>query len=672
MLSPRDRANAVRVLSMDAVQEARSGHPGTPMGMADIAEVLWNRHLRHDPACPSWPNRDRFVLSNGHGSMLLYAVLHLSGYAVSLDDLRRFRQLHSRTPGHPEHGRTPGVETTTGPLGQGLANAVGMALAERTLAAQFNRPGYPVVDHRTWFSVGEGCLMEGISHEACSLAGTLGLGKLIGIFDNNGISIDGDVQAWFTEDVAMRFAAYGWQVIADVDGHDAAALTAAFTAAAADTVRPSLVICRTLIGWGAPEKQGTAAAHGSPLGEEEVRRAREHLNWPHAPFHIPPEYYAAWDARDRGAQLRGVWRQCLERYTEAFPALARELQRRWQGALPAGWSAITSRHIEDCANRGEDLASRKASQNALNAYGPVLPELLGGSADLSGSNLTCMQDCHPISREQADGNYIHYGVREFAMAAISNGLALHGGFIPYSGTFLVFSEYSRNALRMAALMRQRNIFVFTHDSIALGEDGPTHQAVEQAACLRLMPNMTVWRPADAVETAVAWKHALERREGPTALLLSRQTLPHIERDADQVQAIARGGYILLSGGAHPRLILIATGSELSLALAAAEQLQADGHATRVVAMPCVEVFDAEPLSYREQVLPSACRYRIAVEAGVSDYWFRYVGLDGAVLGMDNFGESAPAADLHTHFGFTASGVVALAQQLLRQPLTAIL
>ena len=667
MPTQRELANAVRALSMDAVQRARSGHPGAPMGMADIIEVLWNHYLQHNPADPDWPNRDRFVMSNGHGSMLLYAVLHLSGYEVSMEDIKQFRQLRSKTPGHPECDRTPGVETTTGPLGQGLANAVGMAIAERILAAQFNRPGYSVVAHHTWFSVGDGCLMEGISHEACSLAGTLGLGKLIGIYDRNQISIDGAVQGWFTEDVAQRFAAYGWQVLPQVDGHDAQQLAAAFDTALADTERPSLIPCDTVIGWGAPGKQGTAACHGAPLGEQEVQRARETLRWPHEPFHIPQEHYAGWDGRGRGAAAQQKWEKLFEEYAQAHPRLAQEFRRRLRGELPAEWPELIDRHIQDCAQRAEALATRKASQNALNAIGTALPELLGGSADLSGSNLTQMRDCRPLSKQQADGNYLYYGVREFAMAAIGNGLALHGGFIPYSGTFLMFSEYSRNALRMAALMGQRNIFVFTHDSIGLGEDGPTHQAVEQAACLRLMPNMSVWRPADAAETAAAWRSAIERRDGPSSLLLSRQTLPHIERDGAQLKSMAKGGYILREEDGTPDLILIATGSELHMAVDAGQRLRDGGHKVRVVSMPCTDLFDQQEQDYRDQVLPPSCRRRIAVEAGIRDYWRKYVGMDGAVLGLSAFGESAPAQDVYEHFGITTEKLVALSNRLLSAP-----
>ena len=666
MTSTRELANAVRVLSMDAVQRARSGHPGMPMGMADIMAVLWRHYLRHDPNCPDWPNRDRFVLSNGHGSMLLYAALHLSGYPLSMEEIRQFRQLHSKTPGHPEHGDTPGVEATTGPLGQGVANAVGMAIAERALAAQFNRPGHAIIDHRTWFSAGDGCLMEGISHEACSLAGTLGLGKLIGIFDCNRVSIDGDVRDWFTEDVAQRFRAYGWQVLDAIDGHDTEQISAALEQAIQQTEQPSLLICNTIIAWGAPGKQGSAASHGAPLGEQEVEKARKTLNWPHPPFVIPAEYYEGWDGRARGARLQSEWQERFTAYTRAFPEQAQELQRRLRAELPAGWAAAISRFIRECARDTTPMATRKASQNALNACAAMLPELLGGSADLSGSNLTRTDHCRTQSREQPDGNYIHYGVREFAMSAIGNGLALHGGFIPYSGTFLVFSDYARNALRMAALMGLRNIFVFTHDSIGLGEDGPTHQAVEHAACLRLIPNLSVWRPADALETAVAWQQALERRDGPSALLLSRQTVAGITHNGDPASCIARGGYVLETGGEQPELILIATGSELALAVAAARQLQDRGHRARVVSMPCTEAFDAQPRDYREQVLPTSCRRRIAIEAGISDYWRRYVGLDGAVLGLDGFGASAPGEALYRHFRITTPALVELAEQLLGQ------
>ena len=650
----RTLANAIRALSMDAVQKADSGHPGAPLGMADMAEVLWNDFLRHNPANPAWPDRDRFVLSNGHGSMLLYALLHLSGYDLPLAELKRFRQLHSKTPGHPEHGVAPGVETTTGPLGQGLANAVGMALAERTLAARFNRPGHAIVDHRTYAAVGDGCLMEGISHEAGSLAGTLGLGKLIVLYDSNRISIDGDVGGWFTEDVARRFRAYDWQVLAEVDGHDAATVSAAITEARADGERPSLICCRTVIAWGAPGKQGAAASHGAPLGEREVAAARKTLGWPHAPFVIPDEIYAAWSAVERGAAREAEWRQRFDRYAAEFPKEAAEFRRRIAAELPDEWGERSAAFIAATADNRKPMATRKASQQCLEAYAPLLPELIGGSADLSGSNLTTWSGSIVNSVTRPDGNYLHYGVREFAMAAINNGLALHGGFLPYGGTFLMFSEYARNALRMAALMRQRVIFIFTHDSIGLGEDGPTHQAVEQAATLRLIPGMSVWRPGDAAETAVAWRRAIEERQRPTCLLLSRQSLPCIPRAEAQRDAIDRGGYVLIDSKGPPELIVIATGSELAPARAAVEEL-ADER-IRLVSMPSCDLFDRQDAAYRRAVLPPECKKRLAVEAGIPDYWRKYVGLEGKVLGVPDFGESAPAADVFEHFGITAAGI----------------
>jgi transketolase len=659
MPSRRELANAVRALSMDAVEKANSGHPGAPMGMADIAEVLWNDFLRHNPANPRWPDRDRFVLSNGHGSMLLYSILHLTGYDLPMDELRRFRQLHSRTPGHPEFGETPGVETTTGPLGQGLANAVGMALAERALAAQFNRDGLDIVNHYTWVFAGDGCLMEGISHEACSLAGTLRLGKLNVVYDSNGISIDGHVQGWFTEDVPARFEAYGWHVIRDVDGHDAAQVKAALEAARNTTDRPSLICCRTVIGWGAPNKQGTESCHGAPLGAAEVALAREQLGWKHDPFEIPDEYYRGWDARARGAALEREWRGKFETYRRRHPAEAAEFERRIAGELPGDWERHMSAFIGAVNEKAETVATRKASQNALNACGPLLPELIGGSADLTGSNLTQWKGSTIIDGGPGGGNYIYYGVREFAMAALNNGIALHGGFIPYGGTFLIFTDYARNALRMAALMKQRSIYVLTHDSIGLGEDGPTHQAVEQAASLRLIPNLSVWRPADGVETALAWKAAIERRDGPTALLLSRQNLKHIGRTAGQIAAIARGGYVLIEGGPEPDVILIATGSEVAIALEAAELLKSRGRSLRVVSMPSTDVFDAQDEAWRNSVLPPQCRRRIAIEAGIPDYWRKYVGLEGDIVGMPTFGASAPGPELFRHFGITADRLVEL-------------
>lgn len=649
----RELANAIRALSMDAVQRANIGHPGAPMGMADLAEVLWNDFLRHNPGNPEWFNRDRFVMSNGHGSMLVYALLHLSGYDVSMDDIRNFRQLHSKTPGHPEYGYTPGVETTTGPLGQGLANAVGMALAERTLAAQFNHEDIRLVDHLTYVTVGDGCLMEGISHEAASLAGTLGLGKLIAIYDSNQISIDGDTSGWFTEDVAGRFRAYGWQVIEDVDGHDPEQVSGAIQEAIDETGKPSLICCKTIIGFGSPNKQGKESSHGAPLGEDEVALVRETIGWTHAAFEIPQEQYTAWDARDKGEKLESEWQALFQRYEERYPEQAKEFSRRINNELPDNWETISNDFIQACHAEGKDIASRKASQNTLEAYAQFLPEMFGGSADLTGSNLTAWSGSKWLNHGEQDGNYLSYGVREFAMAAVNNGMALHRGFIPYSGTFLIFSEYARNALRMAALMKQRNIFVFTHDSIGLGEDGPTHQAVEQAATLRLIPNMSVWRPSDDVETAVAWRAAIENRDKPTCLLFSRQGLPHIERSAEQVELICRGGYIVLEGTANPDSIIIATGSELSIAIEAAGQL---GDKTRVVSMPSTDVFDSQDEEYREKVLPATCRNRVAIEAGVSDYWRKYVGLDGDVLGVDSFGESAPGPEVYKHFGITVAGL----------------
>ena len=661
MPSRRDLANAVRALAMDAVQRANSGHPGMPMGMADIAEVLWNDHLRHDPADPAWPDRDRFVLSNGHGSMLVYALLHLSGYALPLEEIRSFRQLHSMTPGHPEHGDAPGVETTTGPLGQGLANAVGMAIAEKVLAARFNRGGHTIIDHRTWVFLGDGCLMEGISHEACSLAGTLGLGKLIAFYDDNAVSIDGEVGGWFTDDTPARFEAYGWHVVRGVDGHDPAAVGAAIREALAAADRPSLLCCGTIIGFGAPNRAGKASAHGAPLGEDEIAGARVALGWPHPPFEIPGEIYAGWDARPRGAAHHREWQARCEAWRAEFPQDAAELERRISGALPEGWAAACARHVEAAQAAAENIASRKASRNALEAFGPMLPELIGGSADLTGSNLTKWSGSAVLTREEADASYVHFGVREFAMNAIANGIALHGGFIPYTGTFLVFSEYGRNALRMAALMGQRVISVFTHDSIGLGEDGPTHQAVEQAATLRLMPNMSVWRPCDAVESMVAWQTAIERRAGPTSLLFSRQGLPHQARTPGQVAAIARGGYVLREG--HDA-ILIATGSEVGIAMDAAARLAGRGIGVRVVSMPSVDVFEAQDEAYRASVLPRSMRARVAVEAGVTAGWRAWVGEHGAVAGVDTFGKSAPYRHVYEHFGLTPQRVAALVETVI--------
>ena len=662
--SRRELANAIRALSMDAVQKAKSGHPGMPMGMADIAEVLWRDFLAHNPANPHWANRDRFVLSNGHGSMLLYSLLHLTGYGVSLDDLKNFRQLHSKTPGHPEYGYTPGIETTTGPLGQGLANAVGMAIAERTLAAQFNRDGLNIVDHHTYVFVGDGCLMEGISHEVCSLAGTLGLGKLIVFYDDNGISIDGEVHGWFTDDTPARFRAYGWQVIPNVDGHDAQELQTAINTARTNTGQPTLICCKTIIGFGAPTKAGKEECHGSPLGDEEIRGAREKLGWKFAPFEIPANIAAAWNAHDAGAKREADWNGLFEQYRTKNPALAAEFVRRMRNELPAGWHEKANAFIRDVAARGETIATRKASQNALNGFGALLPELLGGSADLAGSNLTIWKGSKGITHDDASGNYLYYGVREFGMTAICNGLALHGGFIAYGATFLIFMEYARNAMRMAALMKQRNIQVYTHDSIGLGEDGPTHQPVEQLANLRLTPNMSVWRPADAVESAVAWKAAIERKMGPTALVFSRQNLPHIPRSETALANIARGGYVVEPyDAAHPDAIIIATGSEVELAMAAAKVLGEKGRKVRVVSIPSTDVFDAQDAAYRESVLPKSCRVRVAVEAGIKEYWRRYVGLDGAIVGMESFGESAPAAQLFQHFGITTAAVVAAVESL---------
>ena len=664
MPSRKDLANAIRALSMDAVQKANSGHPGAPMGMADIAEVLWNDFLKHNPANPQWANRDRFVLSNGHGSMLQYSLLHLSGYDVSIDDLKNFRQLHSKTPGHPEFGYTPGIETTTGPLGQGIANAVGFAIAEKALAAQFNRPGFEIVDHYTYAFLGDGCLMEGISHEVCSLAGTLGLGKLIFFYDDNGISIDGEVEGWFTDNTPKRFESYGWQVIPNVDGHDPDAVRAAIEAARANTEQPTLICCKTIIGFGSPNKQGKESCHGAPLGEDEVALARQALGWSHPPFVIPDEIYAAWNAHDRGAAAQQAWEELFAAYERAEPELAAEFQRRMAGELPADFAEKADAYIRECQAKGETVATRKASQNTLNAFGPMLPELMGGSADLAGSNLTLWSGAKGLSRDDASGNYIYYGVREFGMAAIMNGIALHGGFVPYGATFLVFMEYARNAVRMAALMKQRAIFVFTHDSIGLGEDGPTHQPVEQLASLRTTPNMNTWRPADAVESAVAWKAALERRDGPSALVFSRQGLAHQERSDAQLADIARGGYVLSDSDGTPDLILIATGSEEALAQEAAERLRARGRAVRVVSMPSTEVFDAQPAEYKQRVLPLEVTNRIAIEAAAADFWYKYVGLDGRIIGMTTFGESAPAGELFREFGFTVENVLDVAAELL--------
>ncbi len=663
MSSRTNLANAIRALSMDAVQQANSGHPGAPMGMADIAEVLWNDYLRHNPANPDWPNRDRFVLSNGHGSMLIYSLLHLSGYALPIEELRNFRQLHSKTPGHPEYGYAPGVETTTGPLGQGITNAVGMALAEKVLAAQFNQPGHEIVDHDTYVFLGDGCLMEGISHEACSLAGTLGLGKLIAFYDDNGISIDGEVEGWFTDDTPARFIAYGWQVIANVDGHDPDAVKDAIEAARHETGKPTLICCKTIIGKGSPNKQGTEACHGAALGGDEVAATREAIGWHHDPFVIPEEVYAGWNALERGARLEQDWQHQLAAYAAEFPDQAVELQRRLAGELPADFGEKSAAYIAACQAEGASIASRKASQNSLNAYGPLLPELLGGSADLAGSNLTLWSGSRGVSADDASGNYVYYGVREFAMSAIMNGVALHGGFIPYGATFLIFMEYARNAVRMAALMKQPVIFVYTHDSIGLGEDGPTHQPVEQLTALRATPNMQTWRPCDAVESAVSWKAAIERTDGPSSLVFSRQGLPHQQRDTQQLADIQRGGYILHDGGEAPEAIIIATGSEVQLAMAAADQLGQAGKQVRVVSMPCAELFEAQDAAYRESVLPSDVLARVAVEAAHVDYWHKFVGLDGRIVGMTSFGESAPAGELMQQFGFTVDNVVAAVEDV---------
>ncbi|WP_412852182.1 transketolase [Ectothiorhodospira shaposhnikovii] len=664
MPSRKELANAIRALSMDAVQKANSGHPGAPMGMADIAEVLWNDYLKHNPANPQWADRDRFVMSNGHGSMLVYSLLHLSGYDLPIEELKQFRQFHSRTPGHPEYGYTPGVETTTGPLGQGITNAVGMAIAEKALAAHFNRPGHEVVDHYTYVFLGDGCLMEGISHEACSLAGTLGLGKLVAFYDDNGISIDGEVEGWFTDDTPKRFEAYGWHVVPGVDGHDAEAVKQAIEQARAVKDRPTLICCKTIIGFGSPNKQGKEECHGAPLGQDEIALVRETLGWPHEPFVIPDEIRAGWNARDKGAQAENAWQARFAEYAEAHPELAAEFTRRMSGELPADWAQKAQAFIEETVAKAETIASRKASQNAIGGYAPALPELLGGSADLAGSNLTLWKGSKGISKEDGDGNYLFYGVREFGMAAIMNGIALHGGFIPYGGTFLIFSDYARNGLRMSALMKQRVIYVMTHDSIGLGEDGPTHQPVEQVTSLRLIPNMHVWRPCDAVETAAAWKAGIERTDGPSLLSLSRQNLPHQTRTQAQLADIARGGYVLHDAGGQPDAIILATGSEVGIAMEAAKALESKGKRVRVVSMPCQEVFDAQDADYREAVLPGAVRARVAVEAGVTVGWLKYVGLDGRVVGMDRFGESAPGGELMKHFGFTADNVISAVEAVL--------
>lgn len=657
-------ANAIRALSMDAVQKAKSGHPGAPMGMADIAEVLWRDYLKHNPHNPGWADRDRFVLSNGHGSMLIYSLLHLSGYDLSIEDIKQFRQLDSKTPGHPEYGYTPGVETTTGPLGQGLANAVGMALAEKVLAAQFNRDNHEIVDHHTYTFLGDGCLMEGISHEASSLAGTLGLGKLIAFYDDNGISIDGEVEGWFTDDTAKRFESYGWHVINKVDGHDSAAITRAIDEARANENKPTLIICKTVIGYGAPNKQGSESCHGAPLGDDEIVAARKQLNWPHQAFEVPADVYQKWSAVDKGAAVESAWNKRWVAYEQEYPQLAEELKRRLNGELPEGFENSVHNYAKQLQSSPEAVATRKASLNVLNEFGPKLPELLGGSADLAGSNLTLWNDAKGITADDAGGNYVFYGVREFGMSAIMNGVTLHGGFKAYGATFLMFMEYARNAVRMSALMKQPSIFVYTHDSIGLGEDGPTHQPVEQLANLRQTPNLQCWRPCDQVETAVAWGAAVQSSKTPSALIFSRQGMQQQGRDDDQLTNIARGGYILKDCDGEPDVILIATGSEVDLAVNAFEQLTEQGHKVRVVSMPSTNVFDIQDAEYKESVLPSSVTRRVAIEAGIADFWYKYVGLNGDVVGMTTFGESAPAGDLYKHFGITTEKTVAVAKRLL--------
>ncbi|ACQ92873.1 transketolase [Tolumonas auensis DSM 9187] len=665
MPSRKELANAIRALSMDAVQKANSGHPGAPMGMADIAEVLWRDFLNHNPANPKWSERDRFILSNGHGSMLLYSLLHLTGYDLSIDDLKNFRQLHSRTPGHPEYGYAPGIETTTGPLGQGITNGVGMALAEKVLAAQFNRPEFDIVDHHTYVFMGDGCMMEGISHEACSLAGTLKLGKLIAFWDDNGISIDGHVEGWFTDDTPARFEAYGWHVIRAVDGHDAAAVKAAIEAAKAETTKPTLICCKTVIGFGSPNKAGSHDCHGAPLGAAEIAAAREFLGWNHEPFVIPADIAAEWNAKDAGATKEAVWNEKFAAYAAAHPELAAEYKRRVNGELPANWAEVSQAFVEDLQANPAKIASRKASQNAIEAFGKLLPEFLGGSADLAPSNLTMWSGSESLTADDASGNYVHYGVREFAMSAMMNGIALHGGFIPYGATFLMFMEYARNAVRMAALMKQRTIFVYTHDSIGLGEDGPTHQPVEQIASLRLTPNMSTWRPCDQVESAIAWKYAVERKDGPSALIFSRQNLTQMDRTPAQLANVYKGGYVLRDSEGTPEAILIATGSEVELAMLAADELTAKGRKIRVVSIPCTDAFDAQSAEYKESVLPSAVTKRVAVEAGIADYWYKYAGLNGKIIGMHSFGESAPAELLFKEFGFTVENVVQTVESLFQ-------
>ena len=653
MSSRRELANAIRALSMDAVQKANSGHPGAPMGMADIAEVLWNDHMKHNPGNPGWADRDRFVLSNGHGSMLIYSLLHLTGYDLTLDDLKNFRQLHSKTPGHPEYGYAPGVETTTGPLGQGITNAVGMAIAERALAAEFNKDGHTVVDHHTYVFLGDGCLMEGISHEACSLAGTLGLGKLICFWDDNGISIDGHVEGWFSDDTPKRFESYGWHVIADVDGHDPAAIAKALEFAKAMTDKPTMICCKTTIGFGSPNKAGSHACHGAPLGEDEINLTKAALGWDHGPFEVPSEVYAGWDAKEKGAAAEAAWNAKFAAYEAAHPELAAEFKRRMAGELPADWAAKADAFVNQCNEEAKSPATRQASLASIEAYSAALPELFGGSADLGCSNLTEWSGYKPMRAETPESNYINYGVREFGMSAIMNGIALHGGFIPFGATFLMFSEYARNALRMAALMKVQSIFVYTHDSIGLGEDGPTHQAVEQIPTLRMIPRMDVWRPCDTVESAVAWRAAIEKSGGPTCLVFSRQGLPFQARDAAQIGNIARGGYVLRDCDGTPDVIVIATGSEVGIAVEAAE---ASSKKVRVVSMPCTSVFDAQDADYKESVLPASVTARVAVEAAVTEGWWKYVGTNGKVIGIDTFGESAPAGQLFKLFGFTAENV----------------
>jgi transketolase len=663
MPSRKDLANAIRALSMDGVQQANSGHPGAPMGMADIAEVLWRGHLNHNPANPEWADRDRFILSNGHGSMLIYSLLHLAGYELSIEDLKNFRQLHSKTPGHPEYGYAPGIETTTGPLGQGITNAVGMAMAEKALSAQFNKEGHDIVDHYTYAFMGDGCLMEGISHEACSLAGTLGLGKLVAFWDDNGISIDGEVEGWFSDDTPKRFEAYGWHVIPAVDGHDADAINTAIEAAKADP-RPTLICTKTIIGFGSPNKAGTHDCHGAPLGADEITATKAALGWEHGPFEIPADIAAEWNAKEAGAMKEAAWNAKFDAYAAAYPELAAEFKRRTNGELPAEWEEKANAIITDLQANPANIASRKASQNALEAFGQMLPEFMGGSADLAPSNLTMWSGSKSLEATDFSGNYIHYGVREFGMTAIMNGIALHGGFVPYGATFLMFMEYARNAMRMAALMKVQNIQVYTHDSIGLGEDGPTHQPVEQIASLRLTPNMSTWRPCDQVESAVAWKLAIERKDGPSSLIFSRQNLAQQDRNAEQVANIAKGGYILKDCEGKPELIIIATGSEVELAVEAAVQLTAEGKAVRVVSMPATDAFDKQDAEYRESVLPSDVTARIAVEAGIADFWYKYVGFGGKIIGMTTFGESAPAGELFKMFGFTTENVVNTAKELL--------